>query len=349
MRLKLIPLFLLVISAGTLHAQQDFRPGYVILHSGDTLRGEINYASPASLSVTCRFRQGTEVRDYFPHEIAAYRFEDSKYFVSKELENRKLFLEYIIKGELDIYFLSDKGRWRYFVQKRGADLTELTYNEEEVVIEGKELLYKSKQHVGVLTYYMHDAPQLQSRINNFGQPGHKNLTELAEDYHNLVCEESQCVIYEKEKTYFKVTLEPFADVQLYRDSFNPGLFGAGLHVYMWRVPRSENIRFKTGLEFIYTQYDSIDFEMSTSGLMLNIKIPLQIQYTYPSHLIKPKVGVGLNLYSWYGPTINTNLGVNIRLTSNIELSFTTNVDVQRIDIGVFRMYVYTDAGLCINL
>ncbi len=99
---RLIPttfLFLTVI----LNAQTDFRAGYIIGNIGDTLYGEIDYRGDFWMSQICRFKaDDNSIRAYSPQDIKAFRFIDSKYFISQEINNNKVFLEFLISGKVNI-------------------------------------------------------------------------------------------------------------------------------------------------------------------------------------------------------------------------------------------------------
>ena len=115
MRLKSLVLCLLLFSAKLLFAQTDFRAGYVIKVSSDTLFGEIDYRGDFLMSRLCKFR-GNEnsVVDFTPEKITAFRFIDGKYYASKELNEKTVFLEYLIKGEINLYYLRDIRGRHYF-------------------------------------------------------------------------------------------------------------------------------------------------------------------------------------------------------------------------------------------
>src|SRR6478609_7989558 len=65
-----------------------FLPGYIILNSGDTLRGKILEEKNTNKSTRCIFKEETPksvYRQYLQPEIKSYRFLDAEYFVSRKL------------------------------------------------------------------------------------------------------------------------------------------------------------------------------------------------------------------------------------------------------------------------
>lgn len=68
---KCIILFLL-LSSLVINAQTDFRDGYVILNSKDSIHGKIDYQSDFKMSKICKFKnlQGV-IYEYRPNELCS--------------------------------------------------------------------------------------------------------------------------------------------------------------------------------------------------------------------------------------------------------------------------------------
>jgi hypothetical protein len=100
MKKKGLVFWVWLISTGFLYAQNDFNPGYVITIKGDTLFGKIDYRGDLYMKSICRFMTAENtINEYTPHDILAYRFIDSKYYISREVDGKSVFLEYLIKGK----------------------------------------------------------------------------------------------------------------------------------------------------------------------------------------------------------------------------------------------------------
>lgn len=79
MKLNRLILLGLLISTGLLKAQSDFRPGYIIQNSGDTLYGQIDYRGDLLMGSVCKFKGAVDTTQaYAPSDIMAYRFIDSE-------------------------------------------------------------------------------------------------------------------------------------------------------------------------------------------------------------------------------------------------------------------------------
>jgi len=302
MTLKSVLIVGLILTTTLLNAQTDFRPGYVIRAIGDTLLGEIDYRGDKLMGYLCKFKSSENlINDYTPNDIHGYRFIDSKYFVSKKINGTPVFLEYLIKGKVNIYYLRIDNGDHYYIEKDDIELTELPYDEVIKTVDGKDYLYKSKKHVGLLSVYMQDAPDLQNRINNMGKPDHQNLTKLAEDYHNEVCDGEKCIVFEKKQPLIKVNWELAAGTinwvnteAFYEVKTDRYYFQTGVMANFWMPRLNEKIYFRTGI--LYSLGELTDGTNSPY-----IKIPMHIGYMAPSTFkVRPSFSIGLFSPSYCG-------------------------------------------------
>lgn len=274
-----------IFSFCLLQAQSDFRSGYVIKVPGDTLFGEVDYRGDKRMGKSCTFRvskNDTTIR-FTPDEIVGYRFKDSKYFVSKTVNEKKVFLEYLIHGKLDIYYLRDDTTDHYYIEKEDVSLRELPYQEvlEENNEDGKLYYKKKTKYIGLLHYYLRDAPKLQSKIDGLRTLYHDNLISIAEDYHKAVCDGEKCIIYEKKLPKFKADLEIVG-------GYTTGLYGyrepktnkiiAGVLTNLSIPYLSEKIYIKTGLLLSTYKY-ILDYQFNQVDKLI-FKIPIQAEYIY---------------------------------------------------------------------
>jgi len=175
--------YLLPFFAG--FSQQDFKPAYVITRQNDTLFGKIDNQSILLLSKSCIFLSGEGIRTkYTPDDIRAFRFIDGSFFIAKDIADEKLFLEFLVKGKINLYYYYD-GTDRYFIEKENEPLAEI----------GGGKTYT--KHFGTLNYYTQDAPNLRKKINEIEELNHNNMIALVQDYHNMVCDDEKCIVYVK--------------------------------------------------------------------------------------------------------------------------------------------------------
>lgn len=313
MKLKGLILLGLLISNGILQAQTDFRPGYIVKTTGDTIFGQIDYRGDLLMSILCKFKDvDNTIREYSPDDIVAFRFLDSKYYVTREINNKKSFIEYLIKGKINIYYMRDENGDHYYLDKEDIQLTEIPYEEGIKYVDYKRVFHASKKHIGLLNYFMQDAPDLQSRIQSVKKPEHQNLIKLAEDYHNAVCEGEKCIIYERKQPLTKVNLEVVAGVinfENIEDLSDKFYFQSGIIAHFWLPRTNEKIYFKTG--FLYSQL------MQNGEKKSYIKVPTHIGYLAPdTYRIRPSVSIGLLSPSYSaGVALKINERINIGVQS----------------------------------
>lgn len=299
-----------------LNAQTDYKPGYVISLNGDTLLGDIDYRGDLSMSKLCKFKHADNtVTEYSPSDIEAFRFTDSKYYVSREINSEAVFLEYLIKGKVSIYYMRDAKGNHYYIDKEDIGLTEIPYEEGIKDIDGKKMFYESTRHIGFISVFMQDAPELRSQIYMIKEPKHDNLIKLAEDYHNAVCDGEKCIIYEKKQPLVKLSITPYAGLTKYM-GFGQILKDVGADLSFCFPWASEKFYIKTGLAYSHFVEDG-----ETIGVR---RIPLQFQYIYKAHILQPNISAGINLlttghsdYKALTHTFNLNVGLDYRITDNM--------------------------------
>lgn len=320
---KILFLVLFFTAERIINAQADFRPGYIINLNNDTLYGEIDYRGDLLMSEICRFRIKDSDKEiqYSPDDIVAYRFNEGKYFISKRINSKKVFLEFLIKGRISIYYLRDKKGTHYFLEKEGATIIEIPYEERVIYKNSETYLYTSKKHIGILNYYMQDAPELQSRISKFGEPDQKNLIKLAIDYHNTVCKDSECIIFEKTPPQIILNVEICGGIVKFQNTgynnekeyFQTGIL---MHLGMPRV--SEKLNFRTGL--LYSTLENKNVKEAV------YKIPIQFEYIYPKGVVKPILAYGINIYSPFYQSVAFMGGLNISLYKSLNLRLNYDID-----------------------
>ncbi len=340
---KKILIILFVLSASTLYAQTDFRPGYVITNSYDTIYGQIDYRGDKLMGQICKFKPtGNNITEYSPKDIVAYRFIDSKYFISKEVAGKVMFLEFLIKGQVNIYYLRDKGGNHYYIDKGDMSIAEIPYDEKIITIDDKTLLSKSKKHIGILSYYMQDAPEIQTQIAKIKEPDHNNLIKVAENYHHEVCKDGEdCIIFEKKQPIIKVSVDLTAGFVAYRD-LNQS-FQSGVLLNLW-IPRiNEKIYFRTG--FLYSKIEDDETDNLRTPTWSVYKIPVMLEYMYSKFAIKPKVAYGMNFYyinSGFN-TISFMGGTNIKLNKSISCLLEYHADFDLSPLPLIPSYWVSQA------
>jgi hypothetical protein len=193
---------LILLAFTELKAQSDFRSGYIINLNGDTIYGLIDYKGNKANAKKCIFKEdiNSEIQTFTPNEIIGYRFSDSKNYVSKFLNegnaNESFFLEYLIKGIVDIYYYRDVYGEHYLVDNGDGNLHKLKNEEKTVLLNNTRYIKESREYVGLLKAVFKDSPSVAKEVEHI-KLNHESLITVAHDYHNEVCFDKECIIYEK--------------------------------------------------------------------------------------------------------------------------------------------------------
>jgi len=340
----------------------DFRPGFVILMNGDTVPGKIDYGIDIRMSRICRFIPNDRAIEmvYKPNEIKAFRFNNGKFFIAKDLKNennktKRLFLEYLINGKVNVYYYKDINGSHYMIDKEGRDLIELPY-EEKIKIDknGGRYVDKSTKYKGILLLYMSDTPALTREITETPEPSHESLISLAKDYHKASCGDYSCIVYEKKASRIQYTVELAAGIQTIHNSDYVGFisnnfFISGIFVKLSQPRISESVYLKTGV--LYSRVENVGYWIGLNYYKSYFsdcyKIPLQAEYMIQKGTFRPRIGYGINVYFPLFTSVSFTPGLDIKLTKNIGFSLNTDIEFvpNFLIVPVVFMGVSTTAGI----
>jgi hypothetical protein len=181
------------------HAQADFRAGYIVPLSGDTVRGLADYRGGLRSAELCRFRPaaGAEAVSYTPAQLRGYGFESGRHYRAQLLAAidsvqyqatpppRLVFMEVLASGPLNLYQLRSKaGVDRYFVAPAASTAGPAT---ELIPFRNPGSDYLTRAYLranlyrGVLTELMTDCPAVRIEVGSV--PFTTNaLTSLVQRY-----------------------------------------------------------------------------------------------------------------------------------------------------------------------
>lgn len=211
---------ILYITCSTGFSQSIFKPGYIINNDNDTIHGLLDFRSYKVQAVICTFKenQKASIQKFTPDQIKAYRFIDGKYFVSEKVVSegieKSLFLEYIVDGVADLYYFKDRAGAHFLIQKEDGKIYSLT-KEKKVIKDkyGDSYVQTSHQYIGILKSIFNDAMEIHREIEN-ADLNHKALTKVVKDYHEYICNDGECIIYEEKLPPVKFFLLPYFGVNL---------------------------------------------------------------------------------------------------------------------------------------
>lgn len=203
---KVICALLLLFIFSNVYSQFDYRKGYIVTNNYDTIHGFIEYANIKYAPYSIHFRKDSLSNPvkYTPKELTSVNIQGSRYYVSKEVtiykDKQQLFLEYLLDGVLDLYFMVDiTGKDFYFIEKDG-EMMELSNESVDKIVDGKAYQQKSQKYIGALNYLMQETPELRDDIKSTAF-NHKSLIKITEKYHNAVCDPNtmSCIDYTRKQ------------------------------------------------------------------------------------------------------------------------------------------------------
>lgn len=330
----------------SLSAQTNWKPGYVIYPSGDTIHGSLLYKENRSVSKFCDFKTiNGETQQLLPTEITGYRFDEGKFYISKVIKgvanDEPVFVEFLIQGKVSLYRYND-GKDRFFAQKDTV-IQELKNTTENQYIESKNEYYsiQKNEYIGTLGYLFQDA-NMQAQINSC-EYRPKSMIKLAKTYHETVCTDEKCIVYERSVKPMKVVFGVHGGVsynrydygKLMETGYEPSIILGCRFEFLNFVDLKEKLSFVIDLDLqknsSYTwsaigdnytdiRYNDQEYRVANNSNSLTsvkelkvdfktiaLKVPLTFNYIFSTSNFQPYVGVGLlNLLAL---TKNKNLEV----------------------------------------
>ncbi len=295
----------------TCFSQSDFRNGYYITWRNDTVQGLIDFRGEQKNSKFCIYKKDASSKSIklSPEEIHAYRFVDNKYYISKKINTSRgeeqVFVEFLLNGITNLYFFRDLENYLYLIEDENGGLLELFNETETLYIEGKgEVNWNSNNHIRLLKVAFADCMEIQPQVDQ-AMLTHKSLIKLTRDYHNYVCEDEQCIIYEKKLPAIKVQLAPLVGIAIstlrfdrefysrfmYDRNMNPS-FGIQVNTILPRV----NERISLQLDVLYNKNDYYGIYNDYYELYINnsmLQSSLAFKYNFPKKKIRPSLAIGV--------------------------------------------------------
>jgi hypothetical protein len=319
---KFLPLLVLFsLAFFDCFSQADFRTGYVITNDLDTIHGLIDYRSESRSANFCVFRKSfsTPAITYYPGDIFGYRYAGDKYYVSREVNlegiNKIYFLEYLFNGIVSIYFFMEGNREYFLLESAAGELHFLTNEEVDRYFEDKgRYKISSNKYIGQLRYIFSDYPELQRKIDR-SKLSHTSLITIANEYHQYICPDEECIIYSRNLPAVSLQLALFSGLNVTGMSFsgypffanlgsinsNSPSVGGLLKISLPRVHEKFTIpiSFEYGRSY-YHKYTENSFSSNYLGNEYHdvhissnhLKLCTGLSYTYPTGKVRPSLSAG---------------------------------------------------------
>ncbi len=343
-----------LVAANSLYGQSEFRPGYIINPDQDTIYGQIKGNSEARNARTCVFRSGDDADQtrFSPDDIRAYRFTNGKYYVSTTVEEdgekKQVFLEYLVNGMANLYYLKEENSETYYIQKDGEDALAIT-------------------DIRLLKATFSDCYEIQSTLDK-ATLSHKSLVSATVKYHDYVCDGEVCINYTREASRLWIEVGPVMGYSMNKLNFQGSplfetfgfgssqvpVFGLMLNLGSDRL--GQHFSFQVGAEYskhqlqayterpgteYYIDYYSYDVRLESSLLTFT----LGSMYAFSGKRIKPFLGGGLMFSKFIKPDFSyTEMAYFINWDPDQESNTWIGNPVANLLYGV-----YVQAGLDVKL
>lgn len=153
---------ILLFTAGmvmSLHAELVWKTGYIILNSGDSIKGDIRVNTKKDLPLFQKvaLKQGESSKTYKPEQVKEYGFENNR-FLSRKVDGEQQFLKVISYGRIILFELQ-------FEMQRGDEMiVDKDYYMEKN--DGSGSVEKVKKFKKVVAELMSDNSDLVQRVQN---------------------------------------------------------------------------------------------------------------------------------------------------------------------------------------
>ncbi|OKL40684.1 porin family protein [Pontibacter flavimaris] len=301
-------------------AQSDFKPGFVVLASGDTLTGLVDYRANVLSSKVCRFKskESASVVLYSPNDISSYGFPEDRYYASKyvKADSSRVFMEELVRSKINLYNL--KGR--FYVEKEGLGLEELETEFREYYNDAGVLHRTSaNKHTATLNKYMDDCILVMVEKTERVALAQSSLIRLIKDY-NECSPGVPVVVFKEDQPWFAAE------------------FGVGVGVTHTSLSFSAK-------DERYLHLEHSDFTTSTYptvGLLLNLRSPRVSKFTsvqLEGHYFRAS-HEDRNAYEWAYMEFENEMELRM---SAVKLSTAV-----RHEFGSKKLQPYVNAGMFFN-
>jgi len=316
----------------------------------DTIYGRIDFRGEKFNSANCVFitDQGEGPVTYKPGSIYGYRFNGGNFYLSKTVDTdvgpQNYFFEVLLSGKINLfYYRASAAEYNFYLETAEGGMVRL-YEVKRTVYNHEigQAIFTRKYYVGQLRYAMLDAPELSGQIEHVDLQ-QKELVQLLQKYHGIVCDGMNCITYSKSFQGIKIHVAPFVSWQTellningqseyaglkYQAAYYPS---AGLSLVASMPGISERFSVRTDISLGRRYFYGFRVEeMNVNTLYMEAHLShmaltgdLKVNYTAPEGRFRPSYSGGLSLQK--NIAASHRMDMDIMTTSVIEpLTFYTD-------------------------
>jgi len=314
---RFIFIILGLIYSEIMDAQLNYKEGIIITNEGDSIKGLVNDGGFDKNYRYCLFKENSRSKatKYYPHELKAYKINEEKYYVSKEVEvnniNRYTFVEVLLDGNISLYYYPAMKDLSYFLEKNDKlfclkNLKIDIYPSRYVY--GPVIIIETKEYIDTLRTIFHDSKAVKSYIGQV-QYNHESLIAIIRKYLIDTDTNDVKIFYQKNMRLSKSSVGLIAGTQVSQMKFTENKttsnvvrsYPVGL-IYSHPLPIfNEKLCFQA--ELIYYKLSSYEgaYNIINTDSMTHISyksnynvvsIPFMLKYYFFKKKLSPSVGIG---------------------------------------------------------
>ncbi|MCX2740416.1 PorT family protein [Pontibacter anaerobius] len=303
----------------SIQAQSDFKPGFVVLISGDTLSGWVDYRSNMLSTKVCKFKsaEAAAVVSYSPQDVMAYGFPNDRYYASKYVQedSATVFMEELVRSKINLYTLNGA----FYVEKEGLGIEELVHEFREYYSEDGVLhRTRANKHIATLNKYMNDCIPMIEKIERVSLT-QSSLIRLIKEY-NECSPGAPVVVFKESKPWFAAEL--------------------GVAVGVSHTSLSFSAKDESYLHLEHSDFGATTYPVG--GLLLNLRSPRVSEYTslqLETHYFKTGFE-DQNSYDWFGTLYENEMEISM---SAVKLNLAV-----RHEFNSKTLQPYANAGIALN-
>ena len=316
-RVRILTLGVFICCSFTLTVlAQDYREGYIITNSNDSISGFVSYSGDNKNITRCSFkttRKSTAV-NYFASELQSYGFYGDKRYLSlshsdEAITEEKVFVRVLAEGPINLYRYGD-----LFLIKKD-NIVSLPIPKDQIINTGNGAMMKAdKRYVGVLNQALADC-NLTANKSSYAE---SDLTKLIDTYNKC---KGQKPLNKNAKPLVKMNYQVFAGyvqsnmtMDLFDDvTFNPSytvIGGLSADVSSPRI--FDRLYFSFQGWYVNATYQAyfeqkIGAEFRREDIMMDfyfIKVPVGVRYDFLKNNT-PYIKTGLSTFFLLDHSIKT--------------------------------------------
>ena len=186
---KHLTLLLILVFGGFSVAKAEYvwKTGYVILNSGDTLKGDIKYNTKKELPLFSKvtLKQGEVQKNYKPDQIKEFSFEQTR-FLTRTMDKELVFLKLVSQGQINLF------EWQFEMMHGEKTIVDKDYYIEKIGSTEKEpQKLKGNRFKKTVAELMADHTELVARVEADDKKYEiGEMQSVIEEYNNWYAEQN---------------------------------------------------------------------------------------------------------------------------------------------------------------